>query len=317
MRENKGGTAATAEISPPKSAKTRQKNKKMFLILCAALFAHVFVNGRGEEIPKPRREEQRESLLSPVILDAQILLNFFFQSRVKRQVKRQVKRLSLARALLVMESGEAALDKMETDEQPSLPTEKSGGSDSRSPNYRLKFVLEGHEKAVASVKFSNCGKYLASASADKSVMLWDAATGTNLHKFVGHSHGISDCAWSTNSEYICSASDDQTIRVWDVLERQCLKVLTGHTSYVFNCSFNPQSNLIVSGSFDETVRIWDVKTGKCLRILPAHSDPVTAVQFNRDGTLIVSCSFDGLCRIWDTATGQCLKSLIDEDNPPV
>lgn len=210
---------------------------------------------------------------------------------------------------------------MEVDGQEADKKSEAGGSQGndqqKRPNYKLKFKLEGHEKAVASVKFSNCGKYLASASADKTVMLWDANTGDNIHKFVGHSHGISDCAWSTNSEYICSASDDQTIRIWNVLERKCLKVLTGHTSYVFNCSFNPQSNLIVSGSFDETVRIWDVKTGKCLRVLPAHSDPVTAVQFNRDGTLIVSCSFDGLCRIWDTVTGQCLKSLIDDDNPPV
>ncbi|EXB39383.1 WD repeat-containing protein 5 [Morus notabilis] len=185
--------------------------------------------------------------------------------------------------------------------------------------YRQLKILRGHERAVSCVKFSNDGTLLASASLDKTVVIWSSATLSLLHRLVGHSEGVSDVAWSSDSHYICTASDDRTLRIWDARSPggECVKTLRGHSNFVFCVNFNSQSNLIVSGSFDDTIRVWEVKTGKCLHTIRAHSMPVTSVHFNRDGSLIVSGSHDGSCKIWDTASGTCLKTLIDDKVPAV
>ena len=95
--------------------------------------------------------------------------------------------------------------------------------------YRRRYLLRGHSKAVSSVKFSPDGKYLASAcislslcerelivAADKLIKLWDSRTGEFIQNFEGHTKGISDIAWSSNSTLLASASDDKTVRLWDV-----------------------------------------------------------------------------------------------------
>ncbi|CAN9411473.1 unnamed protein product [Alternaria sp. RS040] len=192
---------------------------------------------------------------------------------------------------------------------PSKPT---------SLHYAPTLILRGHKKAISCVKFSPDGRYIASASADCTIKIWDAKTGALEHTLEGHLAGISTICWSLDSKILASGSDDKSIRLWDTATGLAHPTpFIGHHNYIYSIAFSPKGNMLVSGSYDEAVYLWDVRAARVMRSLPAHSDPVGGVDFVRDGTLIVSCSHDGLIRVWDTATGQCLRTLVHEDNAPV
>jgi WD40 repeat protein len=168
--------------------------------------------------------------------------------------------------------------------------------------FRLKKTLNGHSDSVNSVAFNNNGTRIVSGSRDKTVKIWNAASGDIIKTLLGHSNWVNSVAFSPNGTQIVSGSADKTVKIWNAATGLVEKTLQGHSQGVTSVAFSPNGTRIVSGSSDKTVKIWNAATGLVEKTLYEHRNSVNSVAFNNNGMQIVSGSDDGTVKIWNATT---------------
>ena len=93
-------------------------------------------------------------------------------------------------------------------------------------------TLAGHTFMVGAVAVSADGRIGVSGSYDRTVRVWDLATGTCLHTMVGHTDAVFTVAVSADARIAVSGGNDRTVRVWDLASGACVRTLVDHTSGV-------------------------------------------------------------------------------------
>ncbi|KAB2017659.1 hypothetical protein ES319_D08G177700v1 [Gossypium barbadense] len=119
-----------------------------------------------------------------------------------------------------------------------------------------KVRMTGHQQLVNHVYFSPDGQWVASASFDKSVKLWNGTTGEFVAAFRGHVGPVYQISWSADSRLLLSGSKDSTLKVWDIRTKKLKQDLPGHADEVFAVDWSPDGEKVASGGKDRVLKLW-------------------------------------------------------------
>jgi WD40 repeat protein/energy-coupling factor transporter ATP-binding protein EcfA2 len=199
-------------------------------------------------------------------------------------------------------------------------------------------TLVGHEGPVTRVSFSRRGKYIVTASADKTARIWEtknltrtndgkagpAAIGESVSALhvLRHDNAVTLAVFSADEKWLATASaGSKTVLVWNIEDpNQTPVTLDGHTSAaVKSIAFSPadkdgqvlHQRLATTAEGDKRAEIWewDGTKWKHAHTLAGHRCQVNSVEFSHDGTSIVTASDDGSAFVWDAGNGKLSHEL--------
>jgi len=116
--------------------------------------------------------------------------------------------------------------------------------------------MTGHHQPINVVSYSPDGRWIASASFDKSVKLWSGSTGKFTASFFGHVERVYQVCWSSDSRLLVSGSRDSTLKVWSLKTKKLQVDLPGHSDEVYAVDWSPDGERVASGGKDKVLKIW-------------------------------------------------------------
>ncbi|KAI1903611.1 hypothetical protein AGOR_G00028990 [Albula goreensis] len=168
-----------------------------------------------------------------------------------------------------------------------------------------------HTGAVWTMKFSHCGRLLATAGQDNVVRIWVLKNAFDFFYNMRMRYNTEGrVSPSPSQESLCSSKSDadgginNTPEDPDTEDRNApfrqvpFCKYKGHTADLLDLSWS-KNYFLLSSSMDKTVRLWHVSRRECLCCFQ-HIDFVTAIAFHpRDDRYFLSGSLDGKLRLWN------------------
>lgn len=175
--------------------------------------------------------------------------------------------------------------------------------------WKLMRVISGHLGWVRALAVEPNNKWFASGAGDRTIKIWDLATGNLRLTLTGHISTVRGLAVSPRHPYLFSCGEDKMVKCWDLETNKVIRHYHGHLSGVYTLALHPTLDVLVTGGRDGVARVWDMRTRSNIHVLSGHTGTVADVKCQEADPQVITGSLDSTVRLWDLAAGKTMATL--------
>lgn len=231
--------------------------------------------------------------------------------RTQAQAQAPVDKSGSSMALVKGTSGSATFGTGETHTR-SLIQRPSATRQQRPewhPPWKLMRVISGHLGWVRSLAVEPNNEWFASGAGDRTIKIWNLATGSLRLTLTGHISTVRGLAVSPRHPYLFSCGEDKMVKCWDLETNKVIRSYHGHLSGVYTLALHPKLDVLVTGGRDAVARVWDMRTRSNIHVLAGHKGTVADVKCQEADPQVITGSLDATVRLWDLAAGKTMGVL--------
>lgn len=172
----------------------------------------------------------------------------------------------------------------------------------------------GHTSQITDVDVSDDGRYIVSSSVDKTVIVWDYATGHEIVKFAGTDYGVVSCAFSKKADKVYSAGWDGKVREWSLETFEQSNIWDGFSNGINELVIFPDDKRIAITGNAGILKIINTKSGEVAKEIKVSKVACYGLAVSSKGDIVAVGDMSGNLKIYNAKDFSLLNEIKAHDS---